>query len=305
MKQPLIYDIQKYSIHDGDGIRTTVFFKGCPLHCRWCHNPESQNFYRDFMFSSEKCTGCGACVRGCGQGAIAISRSGEAETDRSKCVKCGVCTEYCLNSARSIAGKTYAIDELVHEIVKDEMFYEQSGGGVTLSGGEVMAQDAEYIEKLVKLLFEKGFSVNIDTCGYAPYERFERILPYTDTFLYDIKAMDSTQHERFTGAGNELILENLKKLSGAGARIYLRLPLIGNVNANEEFISSVIEFLKSGVNVCQINLLPYHSIGKSKYERLGREYDTAELFKVPSDEQLRKFVKLFCQNGFTHVKIGG
>lgn len=305
MEQPLIYDIQRYSIHDGDGIRTTVFFKGCPLGCLWCHNPESQSFTRELLINREKCTGCGACVRSCGRGSVFLDQSGTAATDRLKCLKCGECTEVCVNNARSIDGRVYEMRGLLREIEKDSMFYEQSGGGVTLSGGEVMVQPAEYVEKLVDLLYEKGIGVYIDTCGYAPYERFERILPHVDTFLYDIKAMDSEQHRRFTGVGNGLILENLVKLSAAGARIYLRLPLIGNVNADEDFINAVIAFLKGGVRVDRINLLPYHGIGKSKYERLDREYDSAGLFEVPSDEQLKHFAELFRQNGFSQIKIGG
>lgn len=304
MEKPIIYDIQNYSIHDGDGIRTTVFFKGCPLHCGWCHNPESQNFNCELMFNGEKCTGCGTCLKVCPNGAVTI-KNGVAATDRLKCALCEKCVDCCLNGARETAGRTYMVDELVSVVLKDSVFYEQSGGGVTLSGGEVMAQPFDYIEKLVSSLYEKGYSVYIDTCGFAPYERFSKILPYVDTFLYDIKEMDTERHEHFTGKPNGLILENLKKLSDDGARIYLRLPLIGNVNANDDFIKAVVKFLKSGVRIEQVNLLPYHNIGKSKYSRLDREYDSEEIFKVPSDELLNHFAQIFRENGYSRVKIGG
>jgi pyruvate formate lyase activating enzyme len=305
MGQPFIYNLQKYSIHDGNGIRTTIFFKGCPLHCAWCHNPESQNFFPELMFNEERCTGCGACVSKCSQNAVFITENGFAFTDSTKCTACGKCADCCLNGARDIAGLTYDIEELVREVDKDRMFYEQSGGGVTLSGGEVMAQPIDYIEKLTAHLFDKGYSVNIDTCGFAPFERFERILPYVDTFLYDIKDMDSERHMRYTGIGNELIIDNLRKLSGAGARIWLRLPLVEHVNADEAYIRSVIEFLKSGVILKQINLLPYHNIGKSKYSRLNRTYNDAGIFEVPPDEKMKQFAELFRENGFPCVKIGG
>lgn len=305
MEQPLIYNIQRYSIHDGDGIRTTIFFKGCPLRCGWCHNPESQNFLPELLFDTEKCTGCGACAGACTAHAVQLNAEHKAETDREACALCGECLDYCLSSARSIAGRTYEIEELMREAEKDRMFYEQSGGGITLSGGEVMAQPIDYIERLAARLYEKGYSVNIDTCGFAPYERFERILPYTDAFLYDIKEMDSEKHKALTGAGNELILENLRKLSGAGTRIHLRLPLIAGVNADEEHVRSVISFLQSGVGVERIYLLPYHNTGKSKYGRLSRPYDTARLFEVPAREQTERFAEQFRQNGFTKVQIGG
>ncbi len=301
---PLIFNIQKYSIHDGDGIRTTVFFKGCPLRCVWCHNPESQNFGPEILYDPAKCIGCGACLLLCPEKANRME-NGSAVLDRERCAACGKCLESCLGNARELAGRCYTVEELVRELEKDRAFYEESGGGVTLSGGEVMAQPMDYVEELMRRLFEKGYSVNIDTCGDVPYERFERILPYTDTFLYDIKAMSDQKHRKYVGTGNERILQNLQKLSNDGARINLRLPLVDGLNTGREDILSLIGFLKSGVHVTKINLLPYHDFGRSKYARLEREYDSGGIFEIPARESLEKTAALFRENGFPDIETGG
>ena len=304
METPLIFNIQKYSIHDGDGIRTSIFFKGCPLDCAWCHNPESQRYCHELMFFDSRCTGCGACVARCPQKAISIV-NGKAVTDRNLCNACGVCTDWCCNSAREVAGKTYTVDQLVKEAEKDRMFYESSGGGITLSGGEVMDQNMDYVEQVCKALYEKGYSVDIDTCGYAPYENFERLLPYVDVFLYDIKLMDPEKHKAFVGVDNQRILENLVRLSRDGARINIRIPLIGGVNAEDAFIQSVIRFLKEKqISTVGVNLLPYHNTGKSKYANLDRKY-AEDRYQVPPAEQMERFRMMFQIGGFQNVKIGG
>ena len=301
-----ITNIQKYSIHDGDGIRTTVFFKGCHLRCKWCHNPETQRFEKELQVDNPKCTGCGRCVAKCPQGAISISEAGKSVTDREKCIVCGKCVNACLGNFRTVVGKDYTVKELVKICLQDQMFYEQSGGGITLSGGEVMSQDMDYIEQLCRTLYNKGYSVNIDTCGYAPYEDFKRILPYINTFLYDIKVMDKKDHEKFIGVDNELILENLKKLSADGARINIRIPTIVGVNATEEFMMDVVNFLKdNSISVAQVNLLPYHNTGKHKYSKLDREYDTDGIMEKPSAESMELFQDIFVKNGFNNTKIGG
>ncbi len=305
MATPYVFNVQKYSIHDGDGIRTTIFFKGCPVNCAWCHNPESQRYHKELLYFKDRCTGCGKCVQHCPNGANTII-DGKAELDRSKCTVCGICTDWCLSTTRDIAGKEYTVKELVKEAEKDRQFYEQSGGGITLSGGEVMCQDMDYIEELCRILHDKGYSVNIDTCGYAPYENFKRILPYVDTFLYDIKALDKQTHEKFIGVDNTLILENLKKLSADGARINIRIPTISGVNATEEFMNSVVNFLKeNSISVAQVNLLPYHNTGKHKYSKLDRDYDTEGIFEKPSEESMELFQNIFVKNGFNNTKIGG
>lgn len=301
---PLITSIQKYSIHDGDGIRTTVFFKGCPLSCVWCHNPETQNYGKDVLYDRERCVGCLSCVIACPQKAI----SGDGDkvvTDLSLCDRCGTCNEYCLQNIREIAGKEYTIDELVKELKKDEMFYEESGGGVTLSGGEVMTSNMDYIEQLVKKLHRIGITVTIDTCGFAPYDNFKRLLPYIDTFLYDIKAMDNNLHQKYIGVDNTLILENLEKLYRDGARIYIRIPVIKEVNGTKEQMEEIISYLKKkNIHPPQINLLPYHNTGAGKYGRLGHEYEGKELH-APSNEEMNEFASLFQNAGFKNTKIGG
>lgn len=304
MKEPIIFNIQKYSIHDGDGIRTTVFFKGCPLHCAWCHNPESQDFGPELLYDPGKCTACGECIAACPQNANR-RMDGTIGFDRERCIHCGKCVESCLSQARELAGKSWPLAELVRELEKDRAFYEVSGGGVTLSGGEVMAQPMDYVEALTKILFESGISVFIDTCGDVPYDRFERILSYTDTFLYDLKTMSEEKHRTYTGAGNRRILENLRRLSHAGAKIDLRLPLIAGVNTEREDLQAIVDFLKSGVSVAKISLLPYHSFGRSKYGRLARTYDPGGIFEIPAREKLEQIAALFRQNGFTKIEIGG
>ncbi|MDY5846663.1 MAG: trans-4-hydroxy-L-proline dehydratase activase [Bariatricus sp.] len=303
----LVTNIQKYSIHDGDGIRTSIFFKGCPLRCAWCHNPETQNFKNQILTNREKCTGCGACVSACPNGAITIE-DGKAVTDHGKCNGCGKCVEYCLANIREVAGTEYEVKELVKEVMKDEMFYEESGGGVTLSGGEVMCMDMDYILKLVKELDRRGISITIDTCGYAPYENFEKILPYINTFLYDVKAIDDEVHKKYIGVGNELILDNLIKLSADPARkakIYIRIPTIKGVNADDASMQAIIDWLKAhNIQVAQVNLLPYHNTGSSKYGRLETDYP-GEKFETPTQEEMEHFVNLFKQAGFQNSKIGG
>ena len=304
MKTAVVTNIQRYSTHDGDGVRTTIFFKGCPLSCRWCHNPESQDFRKELFFYGNKCKNCGGCIPRCSSGANGMEE-GRLVFDRSKCTACGSCTDWCIYEARELAGVDYTVEQLVKEAKKDRMFYEQSGGGVTLSGGEVMSQDIEFLEPLCRALHREGLSIFIDTCGFAPYEKYEKILPYVDTFLYDIKAMDSAVHQEWTGVENGLILENLKKLSAAGANIYIRIPTIGGVNADEGFMQQVIAFLKeNNIHPAQVNLLPYHNYGRNKYASLAKEYDDASM-QVPTNEQMEQFKELFINNGFAKTNIGG
>lgn len=304
MKTPYVINIQKYSVHDGDGIRTTIFFKGCMLNCWWCHNPESQRYTPDVMFDKEKCTGCSYCAHACKHGAITISEEGKAVTDMTKCVMCEDCLEYCPQNNREIVGRQYEIKDLVKIAERDMQFYEESNGGVTLSGGEVMSQDMDYIVELVKALKAKGFNVAIDTCGYAPKENYERILPYADTFLYDVKTMDDEVHKKYMGQSNKKILENLKFLADNHANINIRIPVVEPVNSDVQSMTDIINFLKSEIGITKVNLLPYHNTGSSKYERLGREYPAREL-KTPTNEHMEMLKNLFIKNGFNNVKIGG
>lgn len=300
METALIFSIQKFCIHDGPGIRTTIFFKGCPLTCRWCHNPESQSYKKEIMVNSDRCTLCGQCQIHCSQQAIQLLND-KMIYHADKCRYCETCVDCCSNNAREVAGKEYTVSELMAEIEKDRPFYEQSGGGVTLSGGEAMMQ-IDFVEELVKTCKEQGISVVVDTAGYAPRENFTRIVKFVDWFLYDIKLMDSQLHRKYTGKDNTLILENLQMLSDNGARINLRLPLIGSVNSDDVQINQVMDFI-SPLRLDAVNLLPYHDIGKGKYRQLNLAY-CSEQFFTPSDERLSEIEAKFKQANYK-VQIGG
>lgn len=308
MKQPLVTNIQKYSIHDGTGIRTTVFFKGCPLACKWCHNPETQSYKKEILFYENRCVDCGECRKVC---------PGYADTECSKndkhagltagqtCIGCGNCIDECFHNARELCGMEWTAGNLVKEVLKDQAFYETSGGGVTLSGGEVLAQDMDYIEKLMKLLYNRGIRIFIDTCGAVPVHAFERVLPYTDTFLFDIKLMDEVLHRKYTGSSNQQILENLKWLSEKHASIWIRIPVIGGVNDTEEEIERIGMFLKENqIQYKQIHLLPYHNTGSGKYEHLHLEYEGQE-FYVPDQVKMESLKQLLEMQGHNPVFIGG
>lgn len=300
----LITNIQRYSIHDGEGIRTTVFFKGCPLRCVWCHNPEAQNRGRELLCSAEKCTGCGACAAVCPQKAVSL-KNGTARTDRKLCTACGACAEVCVLNLREIAGREYTVKELTAELLKDQIFYEESGGGVTFSGGEVMAMDMDFILEAAKELKRQGIPLAIDTCGYVPYERFQKILPYTDVFLYDVKVMDEGLHKKYTGVDNRLILENLVRLAHDGAGICVRIPTVKEVNGDERSMKEIIAFLQEhDIHPIQINLLPYHDTGSGKYRKLDTAYKGTDLH-APDKEEMEVLTALFINAGFKNTKTGG
>lgn len=299
-----ITNIQKFSIHDGDGIRTSVFFKGCPLKCEWCHNPETQRYEREIQYDPDKCTGCGSCVRVCPSHAVVLE-DGKPVTDRKACTLCGRCENFCPAGIREVVGKEYTVKELVRELMKDQIFYEDSGGGVTFSGGEVMTMDMDYILAAARELHRQDITLTIDTCGYVPYEKLESLLPYVDTFLYDVKVMDPEIHRKYIGTDNKLILENLVRLAKDGARIYIRIPVIREVNGNEKNMKETIAFLKKhDIHPPQINLLPYHDTGSGKYPKLDMEYKGTDLH-APDREEMEGFVRLFVDAGFANTKIGG
>lgn len=300
----LITNVQKFSIHDGDGIRTSVFFKGCPLKCEWCHNPETQRFEKEMQCDKEKCVGCGTCAKVCPNGAISME-NGKPEMKKDACTFCGKCVNFCPIGIREIIGREYSVKELIRELMKDQMFYEESGGGVTLSGGEVMAMDIDYILAIAKELKRQDVTLTIDTCGYVPYEKFQAILPYVNTFLYDVKVMDPKLHKKYIGVDNQLILDNLIRLAADGARIYIRIPTIKEVNGNEKNMKETIAFLKEhDIHPAQINLLPYHDTGSGKYSKLDMEYKGTDLH-APEKEEMESFVRLFVESGFQNTKIGG
>lgn len=304
VKKPYVINIQRYSIHDGDGIRTTVFFKGCALKCLWCHNPESQKFTPELVVDYEKCTDCGSCVSFCPTGAISIE-NGKMNTNLSVCTAEGECAMVCPNNLREVCGRQYDLSELMRVLDKDALFYEESGGGVTLSGGEVMLQDMDYVEELCRRIKSRGYHLCVDTCGHAPQEGYGRLLPYVDLFLFDLKLMDTLKHEEFTGAGNSRILSNLKFLSQAGAGINIRIPVIGGVNSDDGSIGEMVSFLRGeNIRVEKVNILPYHNTGSAKYPKIQRRYE-AGFCEVPSEGRMEEIKQIFIKNGFTKIKIGG
>lgn len=302
METPLISSIQRFCVHDGDGIRTTVFFKGCALRCPWCHNPETQSFCRELLRYPERCTGCSCCIPVCVQQAVSLC-DGLAVRDAGRCVACGACAEACPNDAVSVSGLSYPVDALVRLLCRDSMFFETSGGGVTLSGGEVMQQPFAYVRELVQKLHARGVSVAVDTCGDAPYDRFQQLLPYVSCFLYDLKHMDAAEHRRLTGVDTRRILDNAAALLRDGARVVVRIPLVAGVNDGEENIGSVIGFLRRQAPPERVCLLPYHTAGSQKYLRLGREKPDAA-FAPPDAARLDAIAQCFRSAGFA-VQIGG
>lgn len=307
-----VFNIQRFSVHDGDGIRTTVFFTGCPLACRWCHNPEGESFKPSLLFNSEKCVGCGSCVATCTRGAVTFDEdTKKAIQNFELCDACGDCVPVCIADARSIAGKSYTINDLLKVCRADRIFYEESGGGVTLSGGEVMAQNIDFIYSLVKALDREGISVNIDTSGFTSFEKFEKILPLVDTFLFDIKSVDNEKHRYCTGVDNGLILENLSRLSAMGASIYLRVPVIApgpdavnfdGANYTDDDIDALARVV-STAKYKKICLLPYHDTGIYKRTALGWEADRE--FSTPSKEKMEYIKAKLEKAGCSPVVIGG
>lgn len=295
----LITNIQKCSVHDGPGIRTTVFFKGCPLECKWCHNPETQSYKTDIMHSAEKCTLCNTCISKCTAGAISFDGP-SISYDSNKCTMCELCVDFCPNSCIEITGKKIKSRELLSHIEKDIPFYEESGGGVTFSGGEAMTQ-IDFLHEAISLCKSSHIHVAVDTCGHAPSENFEKIANLTDLFLYDIKHMDSGIHKEYTGVSNELILKNIRLLSKLGCKIQLRIPLIEGFNTGDKNINETASFAKE-IGIKGVSLLSYHSIGNYKYPRLGM--GDAIQFEKPSDERLQKIKSIFEEYGL-NVKIGG
>lgn len=296
----LIFNLQKFSLHDGPGIRTTVFFKGCPLSCRWCHNLESQGPGREPLVTIERCSGCGSCVAACPEQAIRLVQ-GKAATERTLCRSCGSCAVYCPENGREICGREMRVAEVLAEVVQDRVFYDRSGGGVTFSGGEAMAQ-VEFLAAALTACKGEGLHTVVDTSGWVPWNNFEKILGLTDLFLFDLKLMDDAAHRRFTGVSNRLILENLRRLSAATEAIFIRFPVIPTINDGAENVRALIALLRE-LRFRQINLLPYHELGRGKAARLGRSYALPGI-RPPSPEQLATLRAELAAAGFPTV-IGG
>lgn len=263
----VIFDIKGFAIHDGPGIRTTVFLKGCPLRCAWCHNPESQSAKPVLAQFKNNCIGCGKCLTRCPHGAL--SRGDDSIViDRARCVGCGTCTQTCYAEALVLRGQTMTVEEVLAEVMKDKPFYDNSGGGMTLSGGEPLFQP-EFAIALLKAAKAEGLHTCLDTCGYVPWEALAEARRYVDLVLYDLKSTDPRRHRQHTGRNNQRILENLRALTSDGVAVKLRMPLVPGFNDRREDIEAAAMFIEGLTTPPPLEILPYHKLGEGKYEALG------------------------------------
>ncbi len=277
-----IFEIKRFAVHDGDGIRTTVFFKGCPLKCVWCHNPEGIALKSELAYYSHKCISCGECLSVCPASAHSM-KNGKHIFNREKCIACGKCTEVCLGNALTLYGKESTEEGLMSVLLNDKEFYDNSNGGVTLSGGECLLQ-SDFCSELLKKLKENGVHTAVDTCGFISKAALDKVIPYTDVFLYDIKAYEEETHKTCTGQGNKVVLENLLYLDTKGAKIEVRIPYVPNFNDKE--MAKIGEFLSKLKNLKKVRLLAYHNYAGSKYDSLGMVNTLPE--KTPTEENLEK-----------------
>jgi pyruvate formate lyase activating enzyme len=297
----LVFNVQRFSVNDGPGIRTTVFLKGCPLHCKWCHNPESISPDEQLVLRADRCVRCGDCFALCKNHAVR-RLDGGFTTVRDVCVECGECIEVCNAEAREIAGKEMSIAEVMKEVEKDVIFYEQSGGGASFSGGEPLLQH-EFLCALLEACREKGIHTVVDTTGFTSTEKLKKVSTFVDLFLFDLKTLDDQKHREYIGVSNSLILSNLKRLAEWGKEVIVRIPIIPGVNDDPAGIRDSGSFVASLGNVSEIHLLPYHTIGVEKYKRLGMEYEM-EKTVPPSADDLSTIVKEL-RNYVATVSIGG
>lgn len=299
-----IFNIQRFSIHDGPGIRTTVFLKGCPLRCQWCHNPESNEARPQLLLFPHLCVGCGACIPVCPTASIEMSSEGVAITNRNTCVECGACVSACKKTARELSGRMMTAQEVIYEAGKDWRFYKTSGGGITFSGGEPLMQ-ARFVEELIEVAKSRKFHLAMETCGYASWETAQRIFSQVDLLLYDMKVMDLDDHRRLTGVPNAPILENLRRvLDEMNVDIWLRMPLIAGVNDGNAELERRIRWLRARKRQAErIYLLPYHDLGLSKLVSMNMPTGTMAGFRRPDDERLDTWQQTLQQEGF-QVLIG-
>lgn len=285
MKELMVFDLQKFALHDGPGIRTTVFLKGCPLNCLWCHNPESKKYGKQLGFLKKNCSHCGECERVCKRGVHKITVE-DHKIEESACTYCGKCEEGCLSHAIKIYGSQMSIEEILDTVMKDEDFFRRSGGGLTVSGGEPMLQ----FEGLLYLLREakkRNLHVCLDTCGQADTEKYRKIAQYVDLFLFDYKMTGEKLHKQYTGVDNRTILKNLDFLCRNGSEVWLRCPIIPGINDTKEHYLAIAELSRKYDNIRKVNLMTYHDMARGKAEQIGEKYELSGIKTVDSDGKER------------------
>jgi len=301
LSEGLIFDIKKYAINDGPGIRTTVFFKGCPLRCPWCHNPEGQSFLPEVMVRPSRCVaGCRECVAACKPGALSMAQDAPV-LDKLKCDLCARCASVCPAGAIEIVGRRVGAAEVIAEIERDRVFYEESGGGVTFSGGEPLAQ-VDFLAELLDACRARAIHTTVDTCGYAPPEAASMVANSADLFLFDLKIMDEKKHDAVTGQPNGVILENLGRLVRLGQKVVIRLPLIAGVNDDAANIRETAAFLRGLGALTEVSLLPYHALGRDKHRGLRKKSRSGGL-SAPSLDRLSEIKRDLEADGF-RVRLG-
>lgn len=299
-KKGTIFNIQRFSLHDGPGIRTIVFFKGCLLRCKWCCNPESQNTKKQVMFVKSNCIECYKCLEVCPTGAIELIK--EKKLFNEKCIVCGKCVEACQANSMQMIGKEQTVREIFNEVIKDEVYYNYSNGGLTLSGGEALLQ-ADFAIELLKACKNYGWNTSIETSGFVSQDIIKQVLPYVDLVLLDIKIMDSKLHKNYTSQNNEVIKENARYIDNMNKKLIIRIPLIPEINTSYENINETISFIKELKYVKEVHILPYHRLGITKYDYLGYSYDLYDK-SVPDMKVIEKIKGRFEDNELI-CKIGG